>query len=101
MSSRAQKEALRRRIRTGEVRIPDDRFESRPNGYCYCVVCHASGLGLAHPLTASGLSIWQIDHVLEHRSPCRCGLIYLTDDHLRRHIRASVPGRADLHGPIE
>lgn len=102
MSSRAQKEALRRRILKGEVLIPDDRFERIGHrDFVQCTKCHATGLGMALPLTGWGLSAWQIDHVQDHPVPCRCGLSFLTETHLGQHVKADRwPYRAAQHGPV-
>ncbi|HEY5785238.1 MAG TPA: hypothetical protein VIT65_10715 [Microlunatus sp.] len=102
MSSRAQKEALRRRILKGEVLIPEDRFERIGHrDFIQCTLCHASGMGMVLPLTGWGLSPWQIDHVLDHPVLCLCGLSYLTHGHFAQHLKVERwPHRAAHHGLV-
>jgi hypothetical protein len=105
VSSRAQKEVRRGLLIRGEATIPEGRFEhSSEHARSYsvrCTLCHAKGLGLSNPRTGYDLSPWQIDHCFDHLAPCRCGLVFLNPDHLRRHVRVKpYPWRSLEHGAV-
>jgi len=105
MSSRAQKEAQRWSLIRGHATIPEGRFEHSSEHArivsVRCALCHAKGLGLSNPQSGHDLSPWQIPHCFDHLAPCRCGLVFLNDDHLRRHVRLKpFPMRALEHGPV-
>lgn len=102
MTSRAQKWAIIRRFESGELTMPSGRFERVPNSgrRIRCVLCHASGYGYTLP-TLGTVSPWQVPCLLDHPTPCRCGLRFHSPGHLSQHVKADRwPYRALDHGPV-
>jgi hypothetical protein len=87
MPGGVQTAAIRQFLERGIIPVPAGRFE--PVGdrgtRVRCVLCHHPGYGPVEP-TPHTASPWQINHLMPHLYPCRCGMRFAAPWHLAIHI---------------